>query len=171
MLRLTTRLALLLAVFTFAAVGYAQSAVYAALNTSLDSSSTKVGDTVSAKLRSSVKLPDGTKLPQDTVLTGHVTAVKAENPDSIAFVFDKAVNEDGTIDVHVVVRRLDIPPVNSEDTNDDPRDIKKDGPLVSKLRNITLQSASENESAVVVGKGKSLRLEYKTLLGCLISKS
>ncbi|MBS1815430.1 MAG: hypothetical protein JSS87_11180 [Acidobacteria bacterium] len=169
MFKLTTRIALLLAAFTLATVAYAQTAVYAQLNTSLDSGSSKVNDTVSAKLRQSIKLPDGTKVPSGALLTGHVTSVKDGENSSLSFVFDKLVFDDTTMPVQVVVRRLDEAPINSEDTDEDSRQIKKDGKPVSKLHNIDLEAPNASDSATVASKGKSVRLEYKTLLGCMIT--
>ena len=169
MFRITARIALLLAACTLATVAYAQTAVYAQLNTSLDSASAKVGDTVSAKLRQSIKLADGTKIPGGALLTGHVTAVKNGENSSISFVFDKLVFEETTMPVHVVVRRLDDAPPNADDTSEDSRNIKKDGTPVSKLHNVELETPNSGDSATIANKGKSVRLEYHTLLGCIIS--
>lgn len=169
MLKFMSRIALLLAACTFATAAYAQTAVYAELNTSLDAGSAKVNDTVSAKLRQSIKLADGTKVPGGALLTGHVTAVKDGENSSISFVFDKLVYDGNTLDVHVVVRRLDAAPLNAEDTSEDSRNIKKDGKPVSKLHNVDLEAASNSDSATISAKGKSARLEYHVLLGCLVS--
>lgn len=150
---------------------HAQTAVYAMLTTSLDSKTAKVNDNVSAKLRQSVKLPDGTKLSEGSLITGHVAAVK-DDPGSITLVFDKAVDDDVTRDIHITILRLEEGPVNADDTNENPRDIGKSGTGVSKLHGLTLQAGDGKEtSGVISAKEKNVRLEYKTLLGCMISAS
>lgn len=148
---------------------HAQTAVYAALTTSIDSSSIKVDAPINARLRQTVKLADGSKLPAGALLSGHITSVKDGENSSIAFVFDRITADEKTIQVKVVVRRLDDPPLNADDTDEDARDIKKDGKLVSKLRNVTLDPSSGSDSATISAKGKSVRLESRTLLGCLIT--
>lgn len=169
MFRLTLRLALLLSVFAGAATARAQTAVYAALTTSIDSGSVKTDTSINAKLRQSVKLPDGSKLPAGAILVGHITSVKDGENSSISFVFDKITFDDTTLNVKVEIRRLDDPPINADDTDEDSHDIKKDGKLVSKIRNVTLEPSAGDDSATVSTKGKSVRLESNTLLGCLIS--
>lgn len=147
----------------------AQSAVYAELKTALDTKTAKVDEPISAKLRQSVKLTDGTELPKGALITGHVTAVKDGEGASLTLVFDKAVDGDNTRSISVVIRRLDEAPVNSQDTDDDSRAIKPTGPTVSKLRGLSLEAGSAPVSGTVTSKSKSLRLEYNTLLGCMVS--
>lgn len=148
----------------------AQNAVYVELKTSLDTKTAKVDDPISGKLRQNVKLSDGTQLSKGALITGHVAAVKDGEGASLTLVFDKAVEGENTRAINVAIRRIDEAPVNSQDTDDDSRQIKTSGPTVSKLRGITLEAGSApGSSGTIMSKSKSLRLEYNTLLGCVVS--
>lgn len=74
--------------------------VRADLSKTLDAKKTKVDDPVAAKLMYEAKLPDGTVLPRNTVLSGHVDRVQpsANKSDSLIQVtLDKAVLRDGKV--------------------------------------------------------------------------
>jgi hypothetical protein len=75
-------------------------AATAALQTSINAKTAKVGDFVTAKLAGSVQIPDGTKLPRGTVLLGHIDQVQAvENSgtSTVVLTFDKAQPKDGQV--------------------------------------------------------------------------
>jgi hypothetical protein len=63
------------------------------LDDTLDSSRTKPGQQISAKLMQDVPLPNGQKIKRNSKVSGHVIAVSGGNPASITFQFDRI--EDG----------------------------------------------------------------------------
>jgi hypothetical protein len=73
-------------------------AANAVLETRIDARTAKVGDSVTAKLSSSVHLPGGTELQRNALLTGHIDQVQAALNDGVSTVvltFDKAQPKDG----------------------------------------------------------------------------
>lgn len=145
--------------------------VYAELKTPIDARTAKVGDSVSAKLRDSVRFKSGEPLPEGALLTGNIVTVDPSGA-SVAIVLNR-IQFDGhePSAVSVTIRRVDDAPINNDDTPENSKDIKTSGEPVSKLRGVTLASSSDGSaSGVFSSKSKSLRLEYRTLLGCIISQ-
>lgn len=73
-------------------------AANAVLETKIDARTAKVGDSVTAKLTSSVHLPGGTELQRNALLTGHIDQVQTAVNDGVSTVvltFDKAQPKDG----------------------------------------------------------------------------
>jgi hypothetical protein len=75
------------------------ASISAELTKSIDSKKAKVGDEISAKTTSEVKLPDGTDLPKGTKLVGNVVDVKAkskeQNDSHLVLALNRAVLKDG----------------------------------------------------------------------------
>jgi hypothetical protein len=70
----------------------------AVLETRIDAKTAKAGDTVTAKLTSSIHLPGGTELQRNTLLTGHIDQVQAavnDGASAVVLTFDKAQPKDG----------------------------------------------------------------------------
>jgi hypothetical protein len=75
-------------------------AANAVLETRIDARTAKVGDSVTAKLTSSVHLPGGSELQRNALLTGHIDQVQAAVNDGVSTVvltFDKAQPKDGQV--------------------------------------------------------------------------
>jgi hypothetical protein len=95
-----------------ASAGAVQSATLnAALSKSVDAKKAKEGDQVMAKTTQDTTTSDGTKIPKNTKLVGHVTEAKAKGKDdaqsSLAFVFDKAVLKGGQeVPLHAVIQAV-----------------------------------------------------------------
>jgi hypothetical protein len=73
-------------------------AANAVLETRIDAKTAKAGDTVTAKLTSSIHLPGGTELQRNTLLTGHIDQVQAavnDGASAVVLTFDKAQPKDG----------------------------------------------------------------------------
>jgi len=88
--------------------------ISARLTRSLDTKNAKVGEEVIAKTTSNARLADGTRLPKNSRLIGHVTDVEAKshaNEDSrLAFAFDHAVLRDGReVPIHAVMESIVAP--------------------------------------------------------------
>lgn len=155
----------------------AQSAgtpVYVELRSTIDSNTAKVNDIVHGGLRQTVKLSNGTVLPQGATLSGHVVSVSNQGAKvadgSISIVLDKVILADNTnIPVQATILRIQDAPLSADDTDDNPKDIKP-ATAVSKLRGVTLTLGTTPEvSGILTSKGKDLRLEYHTLLGCILT--
>lgn len=74
--------------------------VQADLSKTLDAKKAKVGDPVAAKLIYEAKFSDGTTLPRNTVLAGHVDRVQPSEKKSdslIQITLDKALLKDGKV--------------------------------------------------------------------------
>lgn len=74
--------------------------VQADLSRTLDAKKTKVGDPVAAKLMYEAKFPDGTTLPRNTILSGHVDRVQPSESKSdslIQITLDKALLKGGKV--------------------------------------------------------------------------
>jgi|SRR5450631_1261608 len=89
---------------------------------SVSAKNAKVGDVVAAKLTSEVKLPDGTTLPRNTVITGKVDNVNAANSgddmSKLTLTFDNAQVKGGkTVPVKTMIVRISTP-FNPADNND-----------------------------------------------------
>lgn len=99
------------------------------LEKQVDSKSAKVGDVVTAKLMGTIPLADGTTLPKEATLSGHVVAVQASQNKSdsqLTLLFDQViVKGKPSVPVRVRIRGLSLPPVPGPEkngTNDgDPR--------------------------------------------------
>ena len=69
------------------------------LDTALDSKKRAVGDPVEAKIASPVELSNGTVLPRDAKVTGHITEAKArskgDSESSLGLVFEKIAMPNG----------------------------------------------------------------------------
>jgi hypothetical protein len=69
------------------------------LDTSLDSKKRTAGDQVQVKIAAPVELSDGTVLPRDAKVTGHITEAKArskgDSESSLGIVFDKIAMPNG----------------------------------------------------------------------------
>jgi hypothetical protein len=68
-------------------------AANAVLQTKIDAKTAKAGDTVTAKLTSSIRIPGGTELQRNTLLIGHIDQVQAAENNGVSTVvltFDKA---------------------------------------------------------------------------------
>jgi hypothetical protein len=73
-------------------------AANAELVTKIDAKTAKAGDLVTAKLTSSVRLPGGTELKHNTLLTGHIDQVQVavnNGISTIVLTFDKAQSKGG----------------------------------------------------------------------------
>jgi hypothetical protein len=73
-------------------------AANAELVTGIDAKTAKAGDPVTAKLTSSVRLPGGTELKRNTLLSGHIDQVQAavnKGVSTVVLTFDKAQPKDG----------------------------------------------------------------------------
>jgi hypothetical protein len=73
-------------------------AANAELVTKLDAKTAKAGDMVTAKLTSSVRLPGGTELKRNTLLTGHIDQAEAavnNGVSTIVLTFDRAQPKGG----------------------------------------------------------------------------
>jgi hypothetical protein len=73
-------------------------AANAVLQTKIDAKTAKTGDTVTARLTSSVRIPGGTELQRNTLLIGHIDQVQAVENNGVSTVvltFDKAQPKDG----------------------------------------------------------------------------
>ena len=89
---------------------------------SLSAKNAKPGDAVAAKLTSEVKLPDGTTLPRNTVITGKIDTVNAassgDEMSKMTLTFDNARVKGGkTVAVKAMIVRISSP-FNPSDTND-----------------------------------------------------
>lgn len=93
----------------------------ASLSKTLDAKKAKQGDPVTAKLQDTVKIPDATDLPKNTLLVGHVDQVQAsenKSDSSIQVTFDKAQLKGGQeIPVKATIMKI-APPMNA--MNSDP---------------------------------------------------
>lgn len=76
------------------------------LDNTLDSSSTKPGQQISAKLRQDVSLPNGQKIKRNSKVLGHVVAVSGGNPASITLQFDRVEMEKSPVSIAVTLRAL-----------------------------------------------------------------
>lgn len=86
----------------------------AELTKKIDTKHAKVGDEVAARVTSTARLSDGTKLPKGTQLLGKVTDVQAKSAEEkasrLAFTFDRAVLRNGsTLPIHATVMSLTAP--------------------------------------------------------------
>jgi hypothetical protein len=73
-------------------------AANAVLQTRIDAKTAKAGDAVTAKLTSSVRLPGGTELKRNTLLSGHIDQVQAavnNGVSTVVLTFDKAQPKEG----------------------------------------------------------------------------
>ena len=78
----------------------------AMLDDTLDSSRTKPGQQISAKLRQEVALPNGQKIKRNSKVSGHVIAVSAGNPASLIFRFDRVELGKSSVAVTVGLRAV-----------------------------------------------------------------
>ena len=78
----------------------------AMLDKTLDSSSTKPGQLISAKLRQDVSLPNGQKIKRNSKVLGHVIAVSGGNPVSMTLQFDRLEMGKSPIPIAVTLRAL-----------------------------------------------------------------
>jgi len=76
------------------------------LDNTLDSSSTKPGQQISAKLRQDVSLPNGQKMKRNAKVLGHVVRVWGGNPASITVQFDRVEMGKGPVSIAVTLRAL-----------------------------------------------------------------
>ena len=76
------------------------------LDNTLDSSSTKPGQQISAKLRQDVSLPNGQKIKRNSKVLGHVVAVSGGNPASITLQFDRIEMGKNPVPIAVTLRAL-----------------------------------------------------------------
>jgi hypothetical protein len=76
------------------------------LDNTLDSSSTKPGQQISAKLRQDVSLPNGQKIKRNSKVLGHVVAVSGGNPVSITLQFDRLAVGKSPVPIAVTLRAL-----------------------------------------------------------------
>ncbi|HEY3990891.1 MAG TPA: hypothetical protein VGM02_16445 [Acidobacteriaceae bacterium] len=73
-------------------------AANAVLQTKIDAKTAKAGDTVTAKLTSSVRIPSGVELQRNALLIGHIDQVQTAQKNGVSTVvltFDKAQPKDG----------------------------------------------------------------------------
>ncbi len=63
------------------------------LTHALDAKTAKQGDAITARLRNSVRFPDGTEIARGSQLIGHIDAVTGST--QVVFTFDKAQLKDG----------------------------------------------------------------------------
>lgn len=99
----------------------------AVLTKSVDSKKAKSGDEVQGKTTSDMTTAEGTKIPRNSKLVGHVTDAKSkgkgETQSQLGFVFDKAVLKDGReVPLHAVLQAVAAPvqaPVNMASDMDD----------------------------------------------------
>jgi len=78
----------------------------AMLDNTLDSSRTKPGQQISAKLRQDVPLPGGQKIKRNSKVSGHVVAVSGGNPASITVQFDNVQVDKASVPISVSLRAL-----------------------------------------------------------------
>ncbi|MGB6131018.1 MAG: hypothetical protein WBG54_04510, partial [Acidobacteriaceae bacterium] len=88
--------------------------ISARLTKGLDTKDAKVGEEVIAKTTSNARLADGTRLPRNSRLIGHVTDVQAKSHADkdahLAFAFDHAVLRDGReVPIHAVMESIAAP--------------------------------------------------------------
>jgi len=76
------------------------------LDNTLDSSRTKPGQQISAKLRQDVPLPNGQKIKRNSKVSGHVVAVSSGNPASITVQFDHVQVDKNSVPISVSLRAL-----------------------------------------------------------------
>src|SRR5215469_13086496 len=76
------------------------------LDNTLDSSSTKPGQKISAKLRQDVPLPNGQKIKRNSKVSGHVVAISGGNPVSITLQFDRLEMDKSPVPIAVTLRAL-----------------------------------------------------------------
>ena len=78
----------------FVVLASAQVRFDATLEKDLHANRVKVGDTFTARIKSEVVLQDGTKIPKNSKLQGHVTEVKkaeGKEPSRMGLLFDKLI--------------------------------------------------------------------------------
>ncbi len=91
------------------------TAIFAELNSGMDSKKAKVGDTISARTTEAMKSTDDrTIMPRGTKIEGHITQAAARGKggeeSSLGIQFDKAVLKDGAeIPLNVVIQALAAP--------------------------------------------------------------
>ena len=76
------------------------------LDNTLDSSSTKPGQQISAKLRQDVSLPNGQKMKRNAKVLGHVVRVSGGNPASITVQFDRVEMGKSPVSIALTLRAL-----------------------------------------------------------------
>jgi hypothetical protein len=79
------------------------------LDNTLDSSRTKPGELISAKLRQDVPLPNGQKIKRNSKLSGHIVAVSPESSSAQAMVtvqFDHIAVDKNSVPITVSLRAL-----------------------------------------------------------------
>jgi len=91
----------------------------ARLDKPLGSKTAKAGDTVTASLTDVVTLSDGTVLPKESVLTGHVVAVQPSHDGSdsrLVLLFNKVILKgEPPYPVKVTIQGLRMPPIPGPD--------------------------------------------------------
>ena len=78
----------------------------AMLADTLDSSRTKPGQQISAKLRQDVPLPNGQKIKRDAKVSGHVIAVSGGRPAAITLQFDRVDLGKNSVPVTISLRAV-----------------------------------------------------------------
>jgi len=91
----------------------------ARLDKAVDTGKARAGDAVTAKLAEPIRLADGTTLPKDTILNGHVVEVESSlngNDSKLVLLFNQViVKGKAPIPVKVTIQRLIAPPVPGPD--------------------------------------------------------
>ncbi len=103
----------------------------ARLDKKVDAKNAKVGDTVTAHLLNAIACEDGTTLPKDATLTGHVVEVQpsqSKSDSKLVLLFDQVVVKGKPpIPVKVTLMGLIAPPVLGPDTTTGNRDTDQEG--------------------------------------------
>jgi hypothetical protein len=135
------------------------------LQTRIDARTAKVGDTVTAKLVSSVHLPGGLEIPRNALLIGHIDQVQpAENNgvSTVVLTFDKAQPKDGQ-PIAIKSTIVGIQPSNSGFFATELNPQLKLAQAPSSAHGFSLTSDVQGaNSGVLKADGKNVRIEHGT---------
>lgn len=159
--------------------------VQANLAKTLDAKKTKAGDPVTAKLMYEAKFSDGTTLPRNTALTGHVDRVQPSEKKSdslIQITLDKALLKGGkVIPIKATIMKLHalVSPFSSMQGGDSGTSVSPDsaaaGPAqtgqTGVVNGVTLQSDVEQPySAIFQSSRRNVRLSGGTEMDIAIGE-
>jgi hypothetical protein len=149
-------------------------AANAVLQTRIDAKTAKAGDTVTAKLTSSVRMPGGTELQRNTLLTGHIDQVQAAENNGVSTVvltFDKAQPKDGQaiaikstiVGIYPSGTSLLLPELNSQMKIEEAPDSPHGYSLTSDVQGSNSGVLKANGKNVRVGDGTELQFAVAPL--------
>ena len=143
-------------------------AAQAELQYALDAKTAKQGDTVTAKLTESVQIADGTKLPRNTQLVGHIDEVRpAQNKgeSKVVLTFDQARLANGQ-QIAIKATLVNVSPEGSAGVFDlslDP-ELKIEQAPASRHGYSLTSSVADSNSGTLSANGRNVHLEKRTEL-------